>query len=59
MLYSLLRNTAERVGFEPTVTKNGYNGFRDRPDRPLRHLSVWGELYIEMMHSGKFLKQNL
>src|SRR5690606_5084248 len=30
---------AERVGFEPTVPK-GYNGFRDRPVRPLRHLSA-------------------
>ncbi len=29
---------AEREGFEPTVRK-AYNGFRDRPDRPLRHLS--------------------
>ena len=29
---------AERVGFEPTVRMT-YNGFRDRPDRPLRHLS--------------------
>ena len=30
--------SAEREGFEPTVRK-AYNGFRDRPDRPLRHLS--------------------
>ena len=29
---------AEREGFEPTV-RRAYNGFRDRPDRPLRHLS--------------------
>ena len=29
---------AERQGFEPWIPK-GYNGFRDRPDRPLRHLS--------------------
>ena len=29
---------AEREGFEPPVRK-AYNGFRDRPDRPLRHLS--------------------
>ena len=29
---------AEREGFEPTV-RIAYNGFRDRPDRPLRHLS--------------------
>ena len=31
---------AERVGFEPTVPRKGYNGFRDRPDRPLWHLSA-------------------
>src|ERR1700722_9040665 len=31
---------AERVGFEPTVPRKGHNGFRDRPDRPLWHLSV-------------------
>ncbi len=30
---------AERVGFEPTVPRQGDNGFRDRPVRPLRHLS--------------------
>ena len=29
---------AERVGFEPTVPR-GYTGFRDRPVRPLQHLS--------------------
>ncbi len=29
---------AERVGFEPTVGKT-HNGFRDRPIRPLWHLS--------------------
>ena len=34
----LLLHFAEREGFEPTVRK-AYNGFRDRPDRPLRHLS--------------------
>src|ERR1700751_1809581 len=31
---------AEREGFEPSVPRKGYNGFRDRPDRPLRHLSA-------------------
>ena len=31
---------AEGVGFEPTVPGKGYNGFRDRPDRPLRHPSA-------------------
>ena len=30
---------AERVGFEPTV-RVAHNGFRDRPVRPLRHLSA-------------------
>ena len=30
---------AERVGFEPTEAGEGYNGFRDRPNRPLWHLS--------------------
>ena len=29
---------AEREGFEPSVRK-AHNGFRDRPVRPLRHLS--------------------
>lgn len=31
---------AERVGFEPTVPCED-NGFRDRPNRPLSHLSVF------------------
>ena len=31
---------AEREGFEPSVPRKGDNGFRDRPDRPLRHLSL-------------------
>ena len=31
--------SAEAVGFEPTVPR-GYNGFRDRPIRPLSHASV-------------------
>jgi hypothetical protein len=30
---------AEGVGFEPTVAHKDHNGFRDRPDRPLRHPS--------------------
>ena len=34
---------AEGVGFEPTVPK-GYNGFRDRPVRPLRHPSAGDRL---------------
>ena len=32
---------AERGGFEPPV-RRAYNGFRDRPVRPLRHLSREG-----------------
>ena len=32
---------AEGVGFEPTVPGKGYNGFRDRPVRPLRHPSAF------------------
>ena len=35
----LLRLFAERKGFEP-LERNAFNGFRDRPDRPLRHLSL-------------------
>jgi hypothetical protein len=31
---------AEREGFEPSVPRKGDNGFRDRPVRPLRHLST-------------------
>ena len=31
---------AERQGFEPWVTQKSHNGFRDRPDQPLWHLSV-------------------
>jgi hypothetical protein len=31
---------AEREGFEPSVPRKGHNGFRDRPDRPLWHLSA-------------------
>ena len=34
-----LKRLAEGVGFEPTVPRKGYNGFRDRPVRPLRHPS--------------------
>ncbi len=34
-----IENMAERVGFEPTVPSRD-NGFRDRPVRPLQHLSV-------------------
>jgi hypothetical protein len=38
-------NKAERVGFEPTVVRVGHNGFRDRPDQPLWHLSRAGGNY--------------
>jgi hypothetical protein len=38
------RRVAEGVGFEPTVRK-AYNGFRDRPIRPLWHPS-------EALYSG-------
>jgi hypothetical protein len=31
---------AEREGFEPSVPRKRDNGFRDRPVRPLRHLST-------------------
>jgi hypothetical protein len=30
---------AERQGFEPWEQENPFNGFRDRPDQPLWHLS--------------------
>src|SRR5262245_5012998 len=30
---------AEREGFEPSEPRKGFNGFRDRPVQPLRHLS--------------------
>ncbi len=38
-LRAFLLRVAERQGFEPWVPKRN-NGFRDRPDRPLRHLSL-------------------
>ncbi len=34
------KKTAERVGFEPTVALAHYNDFRDRPIKPLWHLSI-------------------
>ena len=37
-----LNKKAEREGFEPSAANNDCSGFRDRPVRPLRHLSVWG-----------------
>src|ERR1700720_4534031 len=35
-----IKGMAEREGFEPSVPRKRDNGFRDRPDRPLRHLSA-------------------
>ena len=35
----VLISMAERVGFEPTVERKPYFGFRDRPIQPLWHLS--------------------
>ena len=48
---------AERVGFEPTVPFED-NGFRDRPNRPLSHLSVFvsvirWELVVYSVGAGK------
>ena len=37
-LFLIESSLAEREGFEPSVRK-AYNGFRDRPVQPLRHLS--------------------
>ena len=40
MIYSLIFvHSAERQGFEPWDPRKGVNGFRDRPIRPLWHLS--------------------
>ena len=41
---------AERGGFEPPV-RRAYNGFRDRPVRPLRHLSRYGSTKIHKMRN--------
>jgi hypothetical protein len=40
MLLYKIRKLAEREGFEPSRPRKGPNGFRDRPDRPLWHLSA-------------------
>ena len=40
---------AEREGFEPPVPVTQDNGFRDRPDRPLRHLSSIEIVKLEKM----------
>ena len=37
---ALARFLAEREGFEPSEPRKGFNGFRDRPVQPLRHLSA-------------------
>src|SRR5712671_2133357 len=47
---------AERVGFEPTVPLTGHNGFRDRPDRPLWHLSVLRSCSV-IRRRGDYLNQ--
>ncbi len=52
----LLFHFAEREGFEPTVRK-AYNGFRDRPDRPLRHLSSLALGFISQ--SGCKIRANI
>ncbi len=38
-------HSAEGEGFEPSVPDEGYNAFRERPVRPLRHPSVMREFY--------------
>ncbi len=49
---------AERVGFEPTDPR-GVNGFRDRPDRPLRHLSAPGrQVYPPPRHGATVRKRS-
>ena len=42
----VLFNPAERQGFEPWDPSKGINGFRDRPIRPLWHLSGYGSAKI-------------
>jgi hypothetical protein len=39
-------NLAERQGFEPWDLLTGVNGFRDRPIRPLWHLSGIGSAKV-------------
>src|SRR5258705_2291725 len=34
------RDMAEREGFEPSEPRQGFNGFRELPVQPLRHLSA-------------------
>ncbi len=47
MVYSLLSNVlAERQGFEPWDPLTRINGFRDRPIRPLWHLSGIGSAKV-------------
>ena len=35
--------TGGEIGIRTLGTREGHNGFRDRPDRPLRHLSFVGQ----------------
>ncbi len=44
------------MGFEPTVPLTGHNGFRDRPDRPLWHLSVLRSCSV-IRRRGDYLNQ--
>src|SRR5437660_7361418 len=39
-IHRIINKLAEREGFEPSVPRKEDNGFRDRPVRPLRHLSM-------------------
>ena len=39
-IFKDLGEVAEGQGFEPWVPVARHNGFRDRPDRPLRHPSA-------------------
>ncbi len=52
-IFCLLRSSAEGVGFEPTVTLIGHNGFRDRPIRPLWHPSLITKHYTKRANKSK------
>ena len=51
-IYIFPKKQAEREGFEPSAANNDCSGFRDRPVRPLRHLSVCGYYSILKGRSG-------
>ena len=43
-------------GIRTLGSRKGYNGFRDRPDRPLWHLSDWqASIILEMNRENKHL----